>query len=169
MVLRIIVIAIEILICFLLQTTVFQWFVLAGTVPNLLLIITVTYGFLRGKKVGIGVGIICGLLVDFMYGDIIGVYAIFYMLIGYGNGFCGKIFNKSDKVVPIVLVGFSQFVYFILYYTFNFLLRGKLNIFFYFTTIGLPEIVYTTIASIFVYRIFYNIDNKIDDLYKKEA
>lgn len=164
-----IVIAIEILICFLLQTTVFQWFALAETVPNLLLIITVTYGFLRGKKVGIAVGIICGLLVDCMYSDIIGVYAIMYMLIGYVNGFCGKIFNRSDRVVPIVLIGFSQLAYFILYYTVNFLLHGKVNIFFYFTTIGLPEIVYTTIVSIFVYRIFYNIDNRIDGLYKKEA
>lgn len=164
-----VVIAIEILICFLLQTTVFQRLALAGTVPNLLLIITVTYGFLRGRKVGIVVGITCGLLVDFMYGDIIGIYAIIYMLIGYVNGFSGRIFNRLDKIVPIVLVGFSQFAYFILYYTVNFLLNGKLNIFFYFTIIGLPEIVYTTIVSIFVYRIFYNIDNKIDGLYKKEA
>ncbi len=164
-----IVIAIEILICFLLQTTVFQYFALAGTVPNFLLIITVTYGFLRGRKVGIAVGIICGLLVDSMYANIIGVYAIMFMLIGYANGSFGKIFNRSDRVVPIVLIGFSQLAYFVLYYVTNFLLRGKLNIFFYFTTIALPEIVYTTIISIIVYRIFYNIDNKIDALYKKEA
>ena len=164
-----IVIAIEILICFLLQTTIFKQFALAGIVPNLLLIITVTYGFLRGRKVGIAVGITCGLLVDFMYADLIGIYAVIFMLIGYANGLFGKIFNRSDRVVPIVLIGFSQFGYFILYYIINFLLRGKLNIFFYFTTIALPEIVYTTIISILVYRIFYNIDNKIDGLYKKEA
>ena len=125
--------------------------------------------FLRGRKVGIVVGIICGLLVDSMYANIIGVYAIMFMLIGYANGSFGKIFNRSDRVVPIVLIGFSQLAYFVLYYVTNFLLRGKLNIFFYFTTIALPEIVYTTIISIIVYRIFYNIDNKIDALYKKEA
>lgn len=169
MFLRIIVMAIEVLICFLLQTTVFKWFDLAGIVPNLLLIVTVTYAYLRGKKFGMAVGITCGLLVDSMYGQIIGLYAVLYLLIGYANGFFGKIFNREDKIVPIVLIGFSQFAYFILYYIFNFLLRGKLNIFFYFTTIALPEIVYTTIVAIFFYRIFYNIDTRINGFFEKEA
>ena len=164
-----IIIFIEIIISFLLQTTVFQWFELADTVPNLLLILTVSQGFLRGRKVGLLTGIICGLLIDLMYGDIVGVSAIIYMTIGYINGYSGKIFNKADKIVPVVLVGFSQFAYFILYYTFNFLLRGKLNIFYYFITIGLPEIVYTTLVAIFIYRLIYFIDVKIDGILKKEA
>ncbi len=164
-----IIIFIEIIISFLLQTTVFQWFELADTVPNLLLILTVSQGFLRGRKVGLLTGIICGLLIDLMYGDIVGVSAIIYMTIGYINGYSGKIFNKADKIVPVVLVGFSQFAYFILYYTFNFLLRGKLNIFYYFITIGLPEIVYTTLVAILIYRLIYFIDIKIDGILKKEA
>ena len=164
-----IIIFIEIIISFLLQTTVFQWFELADTVPNLLLILTVSQGFLRGRKVGLLTGIICGLLIDLMYGDIVGVSAIIYMTIGYINGYSGKIFNKADKIVPVVLVGFSQFAYFILYYTFNFLLRGKLNIFYYFITIGLPEIVYTTLVAILIYRLIYFIDVKIDGILKKEA
>ena len=68
----------------------------------------------KGRKVGIAVGIICGLLVDSMYANIIGVYAIMFMLIGYANGSFGKIFNRSDRVVPIVLIGFSQLL--ILFY-----------------------------------------------------
>lgn len=167
--LRLIVILVEIIICFLLQTTVFKWFELAGTVPNLLLILTISLAFLRGRKTGLLVGIICGLLADSMYGDILGISSIIYMTIGYLNGSFGQVFNKTDKIVPIVLIGFSQFAYFISYYVFAFLLRGRLNIFYYFTYIGLPEIVYTTLVGIFIYRIFYNIDEKIDNIYKKEA
>ncbi|NLJ90021.1 MAG: rod shape-determining protein MreD [Clostridiales bacterium] len=167
--LRIVVIFIEIIISFLLQTTVFRWFKLAGTVPNMLLILTVAYGFLKGRKAGLFVGIASGLLVDFMYGDLIGITAIIYMVIGYANGYVGKIFNREDKIVPIVLTGFSQFAYFILYYTFNFLLRGRVNIFFYFMTIGLPEIVYTTLIAIIYYRIISFLDVKIDGILKKEA
>ena len=163
------VLLIEIILCFLLQTTVFRWFALANIVPNLLLILTVTYGFLKGKTKGLLVGLICGLLVDFMYGDVIGLYAMIYMAIGYVNGNFNKVFNSSDKIIPSILVGFSQLGYFLLYYLFNFLLRGRLNIVFYFLTIGLPEIVYTTIVSIFVYRIFYNIDVYLDGILKKEA
>jgi rod shape-determining protein MreD len=163
------VIFIEIIISFLLQTTVFRWFKLAGTVPNILLILTAAYGFLKGRKVGLSVGIACGLLIDFMYGDLLGISAIIYMVIGYANGYIGKIFNREDKIVPIVLIGFSQFAYFILYYTFNFLLRGKVNIFFYFMTIGLPEIVYTTLIAIIFYRLISFIDVKVNSILKKEA
>ena len=167
--LRIIVIIIEIILSFLIQTTVFPWFELAGTVPNLLLILTVSYGFLGGRKLGIFVGISRGLLVYFIYGDIIGISAIIFIVIGYINGYSGKIFNRDDKIIPIVLIGFSQFVYFILYYIFNFLLRGKLNIAYYFITIGLPEIVYTTLFAILIYRLIYVIDEKINGILKKEA
>lgn len=166
---RTIVIIIEILLSFLLQTTVFRWFELAGTLPNFLLILTVSHGFLGGRKRGLMVGIGCGLLIDLMYGDIIGISAIILMTIGYFNGYFRKIFTKTDKVIPIILIGFSQFVYFLLYYIVNFLLRGKLNVFYYFITIGLPEIVYTTIVAILFYRIIYFIDIKINDLRKKEA
>lgn len=167
--LRILVIIIEILLSFLLQTTVFQWFKLANTVPNILLILTVAHGFLGGKNRGLGVGIACGLLIDLMYGDIVGVSAIIYMIIGYMNGYLGNVFSRVAKIVPIALVALSQFIFFILYYVFNFLLRGKLNIFHYFISIGLPEIVYTTIVAIFLYRLIFYIEEKIDQPLKEEA
>ncbi len=164
-----IIIILEILISFLLQTTVFQWFELAGTVPNILLILTVSLGFLSGKNTGIFVGLLSGLLIDLMYGDIIGISAIIYISIGYVNGYLGLVLNRADKIVPIILISISQFAYFILYYIFNFLLRGKINIYYYFINIGLPEIVYTTIVAIFLYRIIYNINIKKESLARKES
>lgn len=164
-----IVILIEIIICFLLETTIFQWFALAGIVPNFLLILTVSYGFMRGKIPGFVVGIICGLMIDFMYGDFIGLYGIIYMTIGFINGYFHKIFNSDDKIIPVVLIGFSQTAYFFLVYIFTFLLRGRLNVIFYFITIGIPEIVYTTLISIFFYRILYKLDVYLDGFLKKEA
>ena len=43
-------IAAMILACFILQSTVFQAFAIGSIVPNLLLILTVSFGFMRGKK-----------------------------------------------------------------------------------------------------------------------
>lgn len=45
-----------ILAAFLLQTTVFQSIKLAGAVPNLLLVLTITYGYLRGRTSGLVIG-----------------------------------------------------------------------------------------------------------------
>ena len=61
-----------ILAAFLLQTTVFQSIKLAGAVPNLLLVLTITYGYLRGRTSGLVIGFLSGLLLDCLYGSVIG-------------------------------------------------------------------------------------------------
>ena len=42
-----------ILVCFILQSTVFQSLSIGSIVPNLLLIVTVSFGFMRGKLSGL--------------------------------------------------------------------------------------------------------------------
>ena len=49
---RKLVLAAMVLVTFLLQTTVFSNWTVASVAPNLLLILTVSFGFLRGKKGG---------------------------------------------------------------------------------------------------------------------
>ena len=76
---RKIVLFIIITICYLLQTTIFHWFSFANIVPNLMIIVVSSFGFMRGKKEGMWVGFFCGLLVDIFCGFYIGVYALIYM------------------------------------------------------------------------------------------
>ena len=47
---RKLILAVLILLAFVLQGTVFQTLSIASIVPNLLLILTVSFGFMRGKK-----------------------------------------------------------------------------------------------------------------------
>ena len=61
---RILFYVISVLVCFLLQTSVFNFLKLAGVMPNILLILTVTIAFIRGRKAGIVIGFVCGLLID---------------------------------------------------------------------------------------------------------
>ena len=66
---RKLILAVLILLAFVLQGTVFQTLSIASIVPNLLLILTVSFGFMRGKKEGMFVGFFCGLLIDIFYGS----------------------------------------------------------------------------------------------------
>ena len=66
---RIIVTAITILVCFLLQTSVFDLFRLADTVPNVLLILVSSVSVMRGQKEGMLTGFFSGLLLDMFYGS----------------------------------------------------------------------------------------------------
>lgn len=126
---RKLILAVLILLAFVLQGTVFQTLSIASIVPNLLLILTVSFGFMRGKKEGMFVGFFCGLLIDIFYGSMIGFYALIYMYIGFGNGFLYKIFFDEDVKVPMVLVAGSDIAYGVLVYGLQFMLRGPAGFF----------------------------------------
>lgn len=161
--------AVTILLCYILQCTVFRRLALADVVPNLLLIITVASGYMRGRKEGMYTGIVCGLLIDLIYGDIIGICALTYMFIGYLNGVANKIYYRDDFTIPILLVGFSDFIYNFLYYVFMFLLRNKLNLFFYMWRIMLPELVYTVLVSVVLYKLLHKGNQLLEKSEEKEA
>lgn len=61
---RRIVTFILIIACFLVQTTVWNLFTLGTVKPNLLLILTVSMGLMRGKHTGLWVGFISGIIID---------------------------------------------------------------------------------------------------------
>lgn len=156
---RKIVTALEIFITFLLQTTLFPSISVASVVPNLLLVLTVSNGFMQGKKSGLFTGFFSGLMIDIFYGDLIGFYALVYMYIGFLNGMLCKIYYDDDVKVPMVLVAISDLAYGFVIYGFQFLLRGRTQIFYYVWHIIVPEVVYTTLVTLILYRIYYRINN----------
>ena len=89
---RKLILAVLILLAFVLQGTVFQTLSIASIVPNLLLILTVSFGFMRGKKEGMFVGFFCGLLIDIFLWKYDWLLCLIYMYIGFCNGFLYKIF-----------------------------------------------------------------------------
>ncbi len=156
---RIITLGALILLTFILQGTIFQELSVASIAPNLLLILTVSFGFIRGKKEGLFVGFFCGFLIDIFYGNLIGFYSLLYMYIGYMNGMVYNIFYDEDVKVPMFLVAVSDLVYGLAVYGLQFMLRGRLHIFNYVRHIILPEMVYTVLITIIFYRIFYQINS----------
>ncbi|MFA9463628.1 MAG: rod shape-determining protein MreD [Velocimicrobium sp.] len=141
-----------ILICFVLQTTIARSLALADVVPNLLLIVTVAYGYMGGEKEGIWVGLLCGLLMDLFFGSVIGLYALILMLIGFLNGLLNKLYYTDDLIIPLIIISISDLLYNFFYYIVEFLLRGRLDFFFYLRRIILPEVVYTVLVSVLLYR-----------------
>ena len=166
---RILTITLLILVCFLLQTTIFQMLALAEVVPNLLLILTAAFGYMRGEKEGLYIGFFCGLLIDCVYGEVIGLYALIYLVIGYLNGFVNRLYYSDDIVIPVALVAISDFIYNFFYYIFEFLLRGRLHFFFYLRRVMLPELIYTVLLSVVIYKLLHMINSWLEMLEQREA
>lgn len=166
---RKIVVTIFVLLFFVLQSGVFTHLSFAGIIPNLMIILTSSFGFMRGEKEGLIIGFFCGLLSDIFFGEFLGFYALAMMYIGFINGkFCG-IFYPEDIKLPIALILISDLSYGIICYVLLFLLRGRLNLPFYFTRIILPEMLYTIVVTMFLYPLILKVNEKLETREKRSA
>lgn len=167
---RLIIYTLEIIICFLFQSTMYDFISLAEIMPNVLLILVVSSAYMRGRMTGLLLGLFCGLLLDLSSGAyVVGLYALMYMLIGYFMGYTHKVYSNEDYTLPIIIIAVSDLIYGFFFYVFEFLLRGRLNVFYYFRRIILPEIIYTVAVSIILYKLLHMINNHLDRRQDKEA
>ena len=154
---RCITIGIIIVICFLLQCTVFHYIELAGVVPNLLLIVTMSFGLMRGRREGF----FSGLLIDIFFGSVLGPYAFIYMTLGYGNGFFHRIYYVEDVLLPMIMITLNDFIYNIIIYIVFFLMRNRLDFLGYLKDVMLPEMIYTILITLFFYKILVRINLRL--------
>ena len=124
---RPIITAIIIIICFLLESTVFQGLSFANITPNLIIVVTASFGFMRGKKEGMLVGFFAGLLYDIFFGDLVGFYALIYAVLGYINGYFRRIFYPEDIKLPLFLITASDFILGNVVCIFMFIMRSRFD------------------------------------------
>lgn len=159
---RKIVTAIFIVACFVIQCSVFGNIAYTGIIPNLMIILISSFGFMRGEKEGLVIGFICGLLNDVFFGELLGFYALILMYIGYINGKFCHIFYPQDIKLPLALIITSDLSYGIICYILLFMFRGKFQFSYYFTSVILPEALYTIVITLFLYPLILKVNEKLE-------
>lgn len=160
---RIVITGIILFINLILQSTLFHLFKIRGIMPNTAIIIIVSYSLLRGSVAGAVVGFFAGLLQDMFFGNTIGFYSLLGMLSGYFAGKVHQDFYRENYIMPLVLCALVTVFYETVVYISGFLFSGKLNYFFYFSRLILPEAVYTSVVSIAIYRILFSINEYLEE------
>ena len=150
-----------IIICFVLQTTVFTKLRLANVMPNLLVILTASSGYMYGKKLGLFTGFCCGAFVDLMYGDVVGICIFIFALIGYMDGRANNLYFKDDLSVPITAIACSDLAYGLMFYVCHFLMRGRLDVISYIVRVMIPEMIYTMVVGIILYKFLHWLEEKM--------
>ena len=156
---------------FLLQSSLFHIFGLNSVVPNVLIILVATCGFMQGEKSGILVGFFCGLLMDIFFSDMIGFYSLLYMYIGFLNGLLRNVFYPDDIKLPLIMITLSDLIYSVSVYLFMFLLRARFHFGHYFLHVMLPELAYTLLFSVLLYPLLLlsvHFGNKLVARFQKE-
>ena len=166
---RFVITAVILIAAYLLQCTVFSSLELAGIKPNLLIIVTASFGFMRGSREGMLVGLFAGLLTDIQFGDMIGFYAMIYLFVGFINGLFERLYFDEDIKLPLFLIAISEFLYGVIIYLLMFLLRSDFNFLFYLNKIILPELIYTIVITLGLYPLILLINQKLEAEEKRSA
>ena len=158
--LRIVLLVFIIIIsCFILQTSILPMILSSDITPNLMIIVTASYGFMFGDRKGMCIGLVCGLLSDIYFGPLIGFEAGVYAISGYFSGKFQKILYVEDLAFPLSLIAVCDFVYGFLTFVFLFAMRNRLFMRAFLMQRMLPEMVYTLLAALPLYpllRFLYN-------------
>ena len=153
--------AVILIVCYLLQCTLFPHLALASIKPNLMIILTASFGFMRGSRDGMLVGFFSGLLMDIQFGGI--------MLLGFVNGLFQQVYYDEDVKLPLLLIAASEFLYGLAIYLLMFMLRSEFNFIYYFSHNIIPELIYTIVIALGLYPLILYFNHKLEADEKRSA
>lgn len=155
------------LLCVGVESTVLPGIALRGIIPNLSLILVVSYAALRGSQSGRCLGLFIGLIQDVLYFTTIGFYGLIYYLIGQLCGYFCRDVNRENYVLPLAVILAADILYCFVNYVFLYLLKGELQIGYFFLRRALPEISYTGLAALPAYALVNLLNKGVDTLTAK--
>ena len=161
--LRIFVTALIILLNVILQSTFFQLIKIVNIVPNTSIILIISYSLLRGRTEGAIVGCFTGMLIDIFFGISFGFYSFICMVTGY---LCGRSFHhlyRENYILPIMISSITVFIYESIIYFTGFLFRGNTEYIYFLINLIIPEMVYTGIVSMIIYRLLFAINDWLEE------
>lgn len=120
---RFITYTIEILAFFIVQQTPGLIPNILGERPMLLLPILVTIAIFEGEMAGLFFGLIIGILSDVGLWDIIGFYAIIFMVMGYFISILATNFFKANLITALIVASITILISYLLYYIFAYVLK----------------------------------------------
>ena len=152
-----------IIVAFTIQNCVFPLIPFLSASPNLLLILTFSFGFMKGQRAGMFYGVLAGILLDLFYSGPFGFYTLFYVYVEYVNGICTKYYYEEYITLPLVLSVFNELAYNLYVYVFRFLIRGRLNVLYYLKELVIPETIFTVVTTLLIYRLLLYISRWLTD------
>ena len=81
--------------------------------------------------------------------------------------FFTKYYYEDYINLPLILSVANELMYCMYIYVFRFLIRGRLDLPYYFRNIMLPEIIFTSVTTLLIYRLFLSASRRVDDIGKR--
>ena len=158
-------IIISFIIIYLLQSTFFTNFTIAGVMPNIFVILVLYIGLYAGVSKGIIFGIIFGIFIDIWIGKNIGITSICLAIIGILGGMFDKNFSKDSRITILLMVVSCTIIYEIAISILQYIVLNTNIEILEFIKILLIEVIYNILITIILYPLIkntgYEIENEI--------
>lgn len=142
---------------FILQSTLLQFTKIYNVLPNTSLVLAICFAINSDKKKGSLIGFIIGILQDIVFGKMIGLNALIYMLISYIITLTNKNIFKENYIIPFLFTALGTVVYYIFSIFFMYFLGYSIDFFSIIRNMLSVEILYNAIISIVIYVYVYKI------------
>ncbi|MGN1297259.1 MAG: rod shape-determining protein MreD [Clostridia bacterium] len=154
------------LIIYYLQSNFFSWFNIAGIMPNLFVILVLFVGLFANSTMGAAYGVGIGIILDFLLGNKIGVYASILGLIGFLAGVFDKNFSKDSRMTIMFMVMGSTIIFETLTYLLKYIFLSINVEIINFILILVIEIIFNLLLTIIIYPVIQKFGYYIENEYK---
>lgn len=154
------------ILIYILQANFFNWFNIAGVMPNLFVIFILFIGLFGSKTMGTIYGLMIGLLLDLLLGTKVGINMVCYALIGFLATIFDKNFSKDSRMTIMVMTIVATIIFEILSYLLNYIFISINVEILNFIKILAIEIIYNLLLTIIVYPLMQKFGYYIENEYK---
>ena len=93
-----------------------------------------------------------GLIYDIFISTIVGFSPLVFSILGYISGLFFQKYEKSEIIIPLIIVAFGDIIYEFLSYIGNFLLHNRLNVLYFVKRFMIPEMIYTVLFFVLLFK-----------------
>jgi rod shape-determining protein MreD len=162
---RVASIAAVVILAVALQSTLLARLTLLGVVPQLVLVVVVSFAYLDGERVGVVVGFFGGLLQDLLlFQSVIGLTALVYTLLGYSVGSFRQYAPAESVWTPVFVVSLCTAIAEVSYAILSILLGQQWVSISYTAKVTGLVVLYNTLLTPFVFPLV----RKVADRFRPE-
>lgn len=155
-----------ILLIYYLQSNFFNWFTIAGVMPNIFIIFVLFIGLFTNKYTALIYGTVVGIITDSLLGQVVGINMFAYILVSILAIVFDKNFSKDSRATITVMVIVATLIFEIVNIVISYvLLYTNIDVWIFIKTLFI-EIVFNILLIIITYPIFQNVGAIVENEYK---
>lgn len=154
-------------VAYFLQANFFNWFTIAGVMPNIFIICIVLIGLFGNKFMGVTYGVILGFILDFLFRQKIGITAITLGIVGGVAKLFDRNFSKDSRITVMLIIGAATAMFEIISYIASYIVFSQSLEILAFAKVLLIEVIYNIILTVILYPLIQKIGYYVENTYKE--